>query len=188
MLERFLMQPISTYVLLGLLIIIVICLVATILKFLLHFIFAKIKFTLCLIFAVLVIGALSGRFAYKPIERGDDNPVSSQIVSDAADQFKGIFNKKLPFLAWKFEEMPSGPSQLVDDLFESEPGEGETAPTEQNQKVYIKVSYLPFGNVVLSYDLITRKFGLAEGLQSDIFGGILQGVDPDLLQNLPKAS
>lgn len=193
MFESFFHSPISTYIILGILLLLIFCLVAGVFKFFLRLIFAKIKFSICLVLAIALISVLLGRFAYAPIQRGDDTLVADSALNSASEQFSGLFNKKLPFLAWKFEEVQA-PNQLLDDLFSdasSSDSNESSSSKKASQQVFVRVSYLPFGEVLLSYDLLNQRFaleeGLGEGKGSGIFDTILQGVDRNLLESLPKA-
>lgn len=136
-------------------IIIFLCIIiAGIIKFVLRFFFKKIKFIFCLALVILAIILFSGTVAMKPFQNISKES-GTGVMQQATEQFKGFYSDKLPLLAWRF-------TQLNND--NADTASGETVPNKNSEPVFIRVDYLPVGEIVLQYNTETKKFSVVEGL------------------------
>ena len=132
-------------------ILIVIFLLSVTIKFIFRLIFDKIKFSISMAIATLVL-SLFAKFLYdKPIIKDTNNKQINEIVSLAASSFSGTYSPKYPAIAYKF-----APRQI---------GDGSAQASINGNKVLVDVSYLPYGNATLEYDLRTKEFKLIQPLE-----------------------
>ncbi len=158
--------------------------------------FRPLRFAVCLLIGGLILGA-SGTLLYRqPIVSKGESETNAQIMELAASTFKGIYNNKLPLLAWRIHPADTDKETASDPLSEETSAKNETILlpgsrlSDQNadmlatvtSPVLIEVSYLPFGKMVLEYNPFTQSFAVREGLGvtgSDSFvGDLLSAVGP----------
>lgn len=169
MFDAFLQSPYAIYIIIGVAIILIFLLASTIIQCILRFIFRKIKFSISLLIVFVIMAIFIGKSFANPLSVSAKDAESKQIVTDAVDSFKGIYDKQLPLVAWKFTELDSA-------------AEDENAPTR------IKISYFPFGSVIVSYDQTSQQFALTKSLNEGKFSfldKLLESVDPTILEQLP---
>lgn len=199
MLQSFLQSPYAVYILLLLLIIIIILFVSTIIKLLIRSFFRRIRYSICTLVTTTLLSLFVGKSVVSPFQFAPDSLVSQRAMTDAVSSFKGIYNKKLPLVAWKFSDVSpdhtpknSSVETLVDQVFENSTTDSSVSSTHAsgNDPVLIQVSYFPFGKVLLSYDIRNHSFALERGLDENTNSNILEtvydSIDQNIFQYLPK--
>lgn len=198
MLNSFLQSSYSVYVILFALILIILFLLTTILRLIIRAFFRTIKFSIILFITACLIALFIGKSFVSPFSSAPkDSLVSERAMTDAVSSFKGIYNKKLPLLAWKFSEIK--PTSTTDDeeiesmlnqVFDSDADTPNQTTSNQPAPVRIRVSYFPFGSVILSYNIQNHTFALEEGLNqgrgSNLIETLFGESTPALLNELPK--
>lgn len=138
--------PFAPYLLVACCALLACVLLGCVLRLLLRLFFRRLRYVACLAVGALLLGGVSTLFYQHPIVSQGAGQLSSQMMEQAEQAFKGAYSTELPLLAWRIRP-------LSDD--------------SQQDALHVEVSYLPFGKVVLRYDPLTRSFQLAEGLAAN---------------------
>ena len=158
------LMTVGTYALLILLAFFACCAVASVLKFLLRFIFRQIRFVICLVIVVILLGSFLIKSAVAPVRQTMESSGITEIMDSAVEQFKGFYSKTLPLLAWRFTDV-TDETAAQEDYFE--PDEAPSSQEADEKTVRIRVDYLPAGSIVLSYDRETGAFSIEKPLKED---------------------
>ena len=153
---------VGTYALLIALAFFACCAAAAVLKFILKFIFRQVRFFVCLLLALALLGSFLIKSAIAPVRQTLEDSGVAQIMDSAVEQFKGLYSRTLPLLAWRFTDVTKE-TAAQDDYFE--PDESGDPSEETDKTVRIRVDYLPVGSIVLAYDRATGSFSIEKPLK-----------------------
>lgn len=193
MIQSFLKSPYAICVLIIALILMIIFFFSTIIKLVFRSFFRRIRYSICTLITTALMSLFVGKSVLSPFQFAPDSLVSQRAMTDAVSSFKGIYNSKLPLVAWKFTDVsPKAKTKnasmdaLVDQVFD----DSTVSKKASADPVLIQVSYFPFGKVLLSYDIRNHSFSLAKGLDettdSNLLESMYNAVDKNVLQQLPK--
>lgn len=196
MLNSFLQSSYSVYIILFILILIILFLLTTILRLIIRSFIRKVKYSVVLFITAGLLALFIGKafvspFAFAP----KDSLVSERAMTDAVSSFKGVYNKKLPLIAWKFSEIKPASTtndqeieDMINQVFDADAP--NTITTNEPEPVRIRVSYFPFGSVILSYNIQNHAFALEKGLNQGFGSNLIETLfgesSPALLHELPK--
>jgi len=134
-------------------------LLAWVLRFLLKFIFHQIRFVACLIVAIMLIGSFLIKSAVAPFQCFLEESGAGDAMALAVEQFKGLYSSAAPLLAWRFTDI-TGKTEEAMAAFES----SEEEQGQEEDKVRIRIDYLPAGSVVVVYDKKHQTFSIDKNI------------------------
>lgn len=146
-----------------LLVVCVASIVGGILKGIIRIFFAPVRFLLCFVVVILVMGLIAFSLFKNPVVPSPDRDWEGEMVElhgatlaldEVASAFKGVFSEELPLLAWRMSPVKDEQAGSPEGLYQL----GETPP------VLVRIQYLPIGSITVQYDIQTRKMSVVEGL------------------------
>jgi len=135
---------------------------AAVLKFVLKFIFHQIRFFICLVIAILLIGGFLIKSAVAPVQSFIEETGVNDAMALAVDKFKGLYSGSEPLLAWRFTDI----TNETDDAMSAFEDSSEEQ-NEESDKVRIRIDYLPAGSVVVVYDKTTHTFSIDKDISDE---------------------
>lgn len=198
MLQSFLSSSYAPYIVILILILIIISLVATIIRVILRSFIRRIKYSVAFFITLGLFAFFIGKSFVSPFTSASKNSlVSERAITDAVSSFKGVYNKQLPLVAWKFKELNASSNansdmdQLVDQVFDDASTASSSGKSTGADPILIRISYFPLGSVVVSYNIQSNTFSLEKGLDQNKGSGLIESLfgsaNPNLLNELPKA-
>lgn len=137
-------------------------LLAWVLKFLLKFIFHQIRFFVCLVVAILLIGSFLIKSAIAPVQSFLAETGVGDAMALAVDKFKGLYSDSAPLLAWRFTDITEETKDAMSAFEEDEEGQ-----SGESDEVRIRIDYLPAGSVVVVYDKAEQTFSMDKNIGDD---------------------
>ena len=117
--------------------------VAAVIKFVLRFFVRQIKFVVCFVVALCLIGGLLLKLAVKPIQNVFGGDVPLEGMTEIVDQFKGFYYDALPLLAWRFTDI-----------------------SDSEDETRVRIEYLPLGSIEVVYDRQDHTFSIDKPLKT----------------------
>lgn len=137
-------------------------LLAWVLKFVLKFIFHQIRFIVCLVIAILLVGAFLIKSAIAPVQSFIEESGVADVMALTVDNFKGLYSDSAPLLAWRFTDITAETEEVM-SAFE----ENEEQQIEKQDEVRIRIDYLPAGSVVVVYDKNDNTFSIDKNIEDE---------------------